>query len=440
MTTAKGIKGTNWLVILALFIILFFCVLISFMVYSQIRNDLYKNKEASAVSSGKVLNHYIIDTYELYFNSGTLKFQEVMNHINDINSDFSSFQVIAVDGNVLFDSQFKDFNSNEETKKSDLGSTILGSTEVYTQKTGNRVNYIVAPHIDDWGNHKYSVRYLVNYQDVNEKLDKFKIIFTTVTGAIAVGLISIFIVLIYGEKYKLEKQHTKDLDSINRAKDEFMVLVSHNLRTPLTVIKGYMSFISDPTSPKNELKEDISDMEAGVQRLSSLVEDIVLTTSILSGEEKFVNEEVNLEKIIGEIRLKYDDQIRAKNLKFHYTFEGETTFVGDKKAIGKIFDNLIDNAVKFDMENGSVDVKIENGPKLKILVSDTGAGIESAKLDNIVGFFHRGSDILNYNFEGEGLGLYLTNLIVKHYNGQMHVTSEQDKGSTFEVVLKKEKK
>ncbi len=100
----------------------------------------------------------------------------------------------------------------------------------------------------------------------------------------------------------------------------------------------------------------------------------------------------------------------------------------------------IENAVKFDLENGSVDVRVENNSELKISVSDTGVGIESAKLDSIVGFFHRGSDILSYNFEGGGMGLYLTNLIVKHYNGQMHVTSEKDKGSTFEVILKKESK
>lgn len=440
MATSRDIKGTNWLVVIALCIVFIFSNLISLFVYSQIKNDLYKNKEAAVVSSGKVLNRYVIDTYELYFNSGTLKFQEVMNNINDLNNDFFSFQIITVDGNILFDSQFKDIKNNDKFNKSDLDSNVLGSTGVYVKNKGSRISYIVIPHVDDWGNHKYSVKYVVNYQDVNEKLNRYLITLFIITAGVNIIAVFVLALFSYNEKYRLEKARINDLSNINRLKDEFMTLVSHNLRTPLSVIKGYMSFISDPKTPRGELKDDINEMEEGVQRFSSLVEDIVFATSILSGEEKFANDEFNLEEIVREIRLKYDDQIKDKKLQFHFTLEGGSKFVGDKKAVSRIFDNLVENAIKFNLKNGSIDVKVENNSELKIIVSDTGVGIDSERLDSIVGFFHRGSDVLNYNFEGEGLGLYLTNLIVKHYNGQMHVTSEKDKGSTFEVTLKKENK
>lgn len=440
MTPKKKFSGANWLAIIAFLFVMFISATISVVIFGQIKNDLYKNKDNSVVSSGKVLNRYIIDTYELYYDSGTLKFQEVMNHINELSNDFSSFQVVSVDGNVLFDSSQKDVNERTNLEKSNLSPDIINATSIYTQKTNEKIDYIVVPHVDDWGNHKYSIRYSTNYNDVNEKLDRYRIILIIITFGVDITALLVLILFAYNEKYRIEKAHIRDLANINYIKDEFMGLVSHNLRTPLSVIKGYMSFITDPNSPKEEMKEDIANMGEGVKKLSSLVEDIVFATSILSGGEKFVSEDVNIEKIIGETRLKYDEQIRSKNLQFNYTLEGGETFTGDKKALGRIFDNLIENAVKFDLENGSVDVRLENSSELKITVSDTGVGIESDKLDSIVGFFHRGSDILNYNFEGEGLGLYLTNLIVKHYNGQVHVTSEKDKGSTFEVILKKESK
>jgi|GEM_PF-1975736 len=438
MTSDKKISERNWLTILALFLVLSLSVVMSVYIYGQIKSDIYKSKEVSVVSSSNIFSRYIIDTYELYYNSGTLKFQEVMGQIGDINKDFRSFQIIDMDGNMLFDSGVSALSTNEKKIKSELDTNILSSSEVYTKKSGNRIEYIVVPHIDDWGNHKYSVKYHVNYQDANEKLDRFKVIFMLVAGGVLAVMISIFTFLIYDGKYRLAKQHAKDMDSINNIKDEFMVLVSHNLRTPLSVIKGYMSFITDPNSPKEEIAGDIVEMEIGVQKLSSLVEDIVFATSILSGEEKFSSDEVSLEEVVEDIRLKYDSQIKAKSLKFRYASEGEATFVGDRKALGKVLDNLVENAIKFSVEGGSVDVRVTNVSELKVTVFDTGVGIEEDRLDSIVGFFHRGSDVLKYNFEGEGLGLYLTNLIVKHYNGQMHVTSEKDKGSTFEVILKKE--
>lgn len=440
MTSKKKFSGANWLAIIAFLFVMFVSATISVVIFGQMKNDLYKNKDNSVVSSGKVLNRYIIDTYELYYDSGTLKFQEIMNHINELSNDFSSFQVVSVDGNVLFDSSQKDVNERTNLEKSNLSPDIINSTSIYTQKTNEKIDYIVVPHVDDWGNHKYSIRYSTNYSDVNEKLDRYEITLIIVTFGVDITALLVLILFAYNEKYRIEKAHIRDLANINYIKDEFMALVSHNLRTPLSVIKGYMSFITDPKSPKDEMKDDIREMGSGVERLSFLVEDIVYATSILSGKEKFVSEEVSIGNLVGEVRLKYDEQIKNKNLQFHYTLDGEENFACDRNALVRILDNLIENAVKFDLENGSVDVRVENNSELKISVSDTGVGIESAKLDSIVGFFHRGSDILSYNFEGGGMGLYLTNLIVKHYNGQMHVTSEKDKGSTFEVILKKESK
>ena len=238
-------------------------------------------------------------------------------------------------------------------------------------------------------------------------------------------------------------QSYKKLKEIDKAKSEFVSITSHQLRTPLSAITGYLSLIKDGTygiMPEN-LREPIDNIEEMSKRLSLLVGNLLNISRIEAGRIEFQPKEINISEIIKKVTNEMKVNIEKKGLYLKLHLPEEDIYIqADEEKIINIITNLIDNAIKYT-DKGGIDVYLEekNGNKILIKVKDTGIGIGKEDLRKVFALFERGKRALKKHTEGYGIGMYVVSQFVKLHQGRVWFESEgENKGSTFYVELPKE--
>lgn len=235
---------------------------------------------------------------------------------------------------------------------------------------------------------------------------------------------------------KLETANDK-LKSLDRLKTEFVSLASHQLRSPLTAIKGYTSMLleGDYGEINKEARETIERVMESSNNLTIVVEDLLNISKIESGGMKYEMIEFDLGEIIRHISKELSITAESKGLKLICnTSDKDTYFInGDKDKIRQVIINLIDNSMKYTPKGEiAIGIKKEEN-KIILSIKDTGVGVDSEAKKNIFEKFSRG-DGAKLNASGSGLGLYLVKEIVKAHKGRVWVDSEGlGKGSTFFV-------
>jgi len=230
------------------------------------------------------------------------------------------------------------------------------------------------------------------------------------------------------------------LKQLDVAKSEFISLASHQLRTPLTIIKGYISMMIEGTWGKvtDNQKEQLNKIYLSNERLIHLVEDLLTVSRIESGRLDFDLEMVSLENMVDNV-VKEFDQI-AKNKKLYLKFikpkEVLPKIKIDSLKIRQVVQNLIDNALHYT-EKGGIRIKLKlKKDKILFSIKDTGIGISDEEKVVLFEKFSRGEDVGKMHTEGTGLGLYLSVKMVEAHKGKIWVESEgKNKGSTFYFEL-----
>jgi signal transduction histidine kinase len=244
------------------------------------------------------------------------------------------------------------------------------------------------------------------------------------------------------KKLKDAYERLKQLDS---AKNEFISIASHQLRTPLTSIKGFISMIREGDYGKidKETDEALRKIFISNERLIKLVNDLLSLSRIESGKFGFIFKQNEIGPLVKSIVDNFKIEAEDKGLKVKYqkSKKAITPFVFDKDKIYEVVSNLIDNAIKYT-NKGEVAVSLEGfDDKIKITVSDTGKGMEVDEADYVFEKFRRGIESSNLNTEGVGLGLYVCRKIVDAHKGKIHAESDGlGKGSRFIVELRKDLK
>ncbi|KKU03708.1 MAG: PAS/PAC sensor signal transduction histidine kinase, partial [Candidatus Giovannonibacteria bacterium GW2011_GWA2_45_21] len=231
-----------------------------------------------------------------------------------------------------------------------------------------------------------------------------------------------------------------ELKKLDQMKSEFVSLASHQLRTPLTVIKGYISMIQEGSFGKvaDPLSDALRKIYISNETLINLVGDFLNLSRIESGKMKYTFEPTQMEGIIQSVFEEFMEVVKEKKLELRYE-NPETPLAKamlDKDKFKQVIMNLVDNAVKYTPE-GSVTLKIEEEKEkgnVLFSVSDTGVGMSKGELDGIFKRFSRGESGSKVNTSGLGLGLYLAKRIVTDHGGEIWATSDgPGKGSTFWV-------
>lgn len=231
-----------------------------------------------------------------------------------------------------------------------------------------------------------------------------------------------------------------ELSRLSKAKSEFISIASHQLRTPLTAIKGYVSMILEGSYGKmpEKAKSRLENVFTSNERLIDLVNNLLSISRIESGKIKLEPEKASIEEIIDGVI--FDLKINADKKKIALNFNKPKKPIPDilldKDKIRQVILNLIDNAIKYTQE-GSIDVMLEVlTRKLKIKIIDTGGGMEKEELTKLFQSFSRGTVGTKTHTEGAGLGLYIARLFVEMHKGKIWAESEgKGKGSTFYIEL-----
>lgn len=225
---------------------------------------------------------------------------------------------------------------------------------------------------------------------------------------------------------------------VERSRSQFLYHVTHELRTPLTNIRAYAETLSQGvlTDP-SALRECYNVIIGETQRLSRLVEDILSLSQFEAGAARLVMDDVNLARLIRQVVEDMQASADEKNIDLRLSLPPKVpTLRGDKDRLAVVFTNLVGNAVKYTPSHGTVEVTCEPGDKrLRILVKDTGIGINRTEHEKVFEKFYRSNDEQVSRVPGTGLGLALAQEIVRAHGGTVELESELGKGSTFTIVL-----
>ena len=220
-------------------------------------------------------------------------------------------------------------------------------------------------------------------------------------------------------------------------KTDFLSNVSHELKTPLTIIKSYAALLKREDLDKETREKYLTAVLQATGRLNDLITNILRLNKLEHQELKPEIERLDLAEALGEIVLGFEDIIEKKKLQLACDLEENVYVYSSKNYLDIVWGNLLSNAVKFTEEGGMVEVKLrKEGNKAVVCVSDTGCGISAEAGARIFEKFYQGDT--SHSGEGNGLGLALVKKVIDVLGGEISVVSEEGKGSAFTVKLQVE--
>jgi len=232
----------------------------------------------------------------------------------------------------------------------------------------------------------------------------------------------------------------QELKRLDKAKSEFVSIASHQLRTPLTAIKGYLSLVLDGTYGTIEQKfvKPIQRVYDSNERLIRMVNDLLSLSRIESGKIKYNPEPVQITEVVESLIEELSIKIEQNKLELNLLKPAHPipAIIADKEKVRNILLNIIDNSIRYTRQ-GSITISIESvGKIMHITVQDTGEGMNQEEIKGLFQSFSRGQAGKKLSTEGAGLGLYIARKFVEMHNGKIWAESAgKGKGSAFHFEL-----
>ncbi len=260
-----------------------------------------------------------------------------------------------------------------------------------------------------------------------------------IVALIVIGVTAVLFIINY-----LIVQGSEKLAQINQMKTEFVSIASHQLRTPLTGIKWTINLITGHQAENltKEQLERLQNIKESNQRMINLVNDLLNLSRIEQGKLGLTlnPEKVSLEKIIKKIIKEHSLIAKASNTELFLDSEPDLPLVSiSYQGIKLILNNLIDNSIRYTKKKGLVKIKLsKKSDSVRCEIQDNGVGIPKNDQKNIFQKFFRSQNIMRYQTEGTGLGLFIAKAIIKNSKGKIGFWSEENKGTTFwfEIPIK----
>ncbi len=236
----------------------------------------------------------------------------------------------------------------------------------------------------------------------------------------------------------LKSANTK-LEELNQQKTEFISFASHQLRGPLTSIKGYASLILEGDFGKltDDIKGAVNTIYQSTQSLVTIVGDYLDVSRIELGRMKYDFKKFDFRNLVKTVVTEFEPNIKNSTLSFDFKDSpGHTLVYGDEGKIKQVISNLIDNSMKYTKKGGLTVELIPMNNKVRFVVSDTGVGISPEVMPNLFEKFSRAPDASKTNILGTGLGLFVAKKMIEAHKGKIWAESEgKDKGSKFIIEL-----
>lgn len=412
----------------------------------------------------------IVENFKLYQDSGRIRVKQQVDRYLDLDSDVRQIGVVDVNGQTLF-------NSDEKTDFKLSADQAAAFEPIYDYNQDGEIEQVIQPYIEDNGAHQYAVVYRVSSQRINDErrqatatIAGFSLLALLLSIALSYLLINRFflrpvsrvsrqaLLISHGNWDSQISMDRRDeigdmaaavntmaetlkaditkLQELDKLKNEFMMITSHNLRTPLTVINGYLELLKS-LEPSAEMTDVINKIGAGTLRLGAFAEDVLIISMIEAGDFKIDLQPAPLKALLDKIVQDFGLVAAQKQLQFSGRLElTDQSAKINRSYLRSALWNLLDNAYKFTPEGGNVALTASaDANNVKITVSDSGIGIAAAEKPKLFTKFHRGTSTEQYDYEGTGIGLYLTKLIVEQHNGRISCDSAEGQGTTFTITL-----
>ncbi len=238
---------------------------------------------------------------------------------------------------------------------------------------------------------------------------------------------------------ELQKEYIKASEEI-KARDEFLSIASHELKTPLTTMLLQIQTalhnirnVSLANFSVEKLMNMLDSTEQQTKRLSKMINDLLNVSLITTGRLHLEPEEFDLITLVHNIVNQFSEKLKREGYVITLEAEKEITGIWDRLRIEQVLTNLLSNAMKYG-NHKPISLKVlKHGSSAEIILSDEGIGIEADKIDRIFNRFER--VVSSQDYKGLGIGLYITHQIVKAHGGTITVTSTVNKGTTFKIKL-----
>jgi two-component system, OmpR family, phosphate regulon sensor histidine kinase PhoR len=233
-----------------------------------------------------------------------------------------------------------------------------------------------------------------------------------------------------------------DITEIRRletVRSEFVANVSHELKTPLTSIKGFVeTLLEGALEDKQNCRHFLKIIQGHTERLNNLINDLLELSRIESRKIPLEKEEFKLKILVEEILNEYEPQLKERNITSEMSFGADTPVLADKKKLRVALNNLIDNAIKFNKDSGFIHISCETkATHTKVIIEDSGIGIPPEHLERIFERFYRVDRGRSRELGGTGLGLSIVKHIIELHGGSIGIESVEGVGSKLFFLLPK---
>ena len=229
------------------------------------------------------------------------------------------------------------------------------------------------------------------------------------------------------------------LADLDKRRSQFVSNASHELKTPLTSMKLYLeAILYSETFDPDVTREFLQEADGEIDRLTELIDDLLTIVKMDSGKSMLRLTDIQLDELLASAKKRLEPIAESRNISLTLDAHIAPVIEGDAGRLTQVFNNLIDNAIKYTPEGDSVRITLdEEDGKNVIRVSDTGIGIPKEDQEHLFERFYRVDPARSRETGGTGLGLSIVQQILQLHNGYVTVDSTPDKGSTFTVTLPK---
>lgn len=463
-----GLSAKFVLIIVSFLTLLF--IAFSFVLVRLNVSTLSNNLDQETKSFTQLSSQPIGDAFLTYRDSGRIRIAQVVQRYADLNPNITNFAVVDTFGNV----QFLQFGESTRPVSEESANSFV---PVYDYNEAGNIDRAIVPFFEESGVHRFSVVYDVSDDSVRQDVARqvqlivvFAVVGMLVSAVVMYALVDRHFInpikilsrqalsISSGDvnrQIKIDRHDEvadlaqavnhmaaslqsdiRKLEELDKLKSEFLTIVSHNLRTPLTIIKGYLDNANEAKTLE-QMHEIIEKLKYGSDQLSVFAEDMLVVAELESGQPIGNRKVINVPIFVTRLADEFSAQAETKKIKFVKDIRSGTYNIKiNESLVGGVMWNLLDNALKFTEAGGTIELSTDYDEKsVTITVKDTGIGIAPSEIPKLFTKFHRGTSVLVYDYEGTGIGLYSSNLIIKEHGGTIKVESQLGKGSTLTVVL-----
>ena len=373
---------------------------------NDITNQITKMKEYRELE----FDYYKYDEFNIIaskLEEQALTIKDTMNKLNDQQIKIKGILDQMKEGFILLDSNFDVLMVNRKAQKL-YGNTIKLNRSIK--------DFIFDFKIINALDHLSTERQIV-------EIEKEKEFYNCYVAKVDYGVTLLFV--------NVTEQHNS-----MKMRQEFFSNVSHELKTPITSIRGYSELLeAGVINDEGAKKKALDKIHDEVDNMSNLINDILMISRLENKDIDVIKHPVHLMPLVDEIVDTMQVEIDKRHLTVTKNVE-DITYISNHQHMYQLLSNLITNAIKYNVENGSITIEAhQSETNIIIVVSDTGRGISKIDQGRVFERFFRCDQGRDKETGGTGLGLAIVKHIVQYYHGNIHLSSKLNEGTTFKIVL-----